>query len=77
MDKEYKPRKKAALNMVQFRKDYNNVKAMTKTIHERYLLEILRGMIIENTISSEYAEIKMKVSSMYGSVNEEDGESHE
>lgn len=77
MDKEYTPRKKAVLNMVQFRHDYNKVKALTKSTHERYILEMFRGMIIENTISSEYAEIKMKVSSMYGSVNEEDGDTHE
>lgn len=67
----------STINMVQFRKDYNKVKALTKTTHERYILEMFRGMIIENTISSEYAEIKIKVSSMYGSVNEEDGVTHE
>lgn len=77
MDKEYTPRKKAVLNMVQFRHDYNKVKNTTKTTHERYILEMFRGMIIENTISSEYAETKAKMGSMYGSVNKEGGESHE
>ena len=73
MDKEYTPRKKAALNMVQFRHDYNKVKAFTKTTHERYILEIFRGMIIENTITTEYAETKAKMSSMYGSVIRKEG----
>lgn len=49
----------STINMFQFRKDYNKVKAMTKTTHERYLLEIFRGMIIENAISTEYAEMKV------------------
>lgn len=44
----------STINMFQFRKDYNKVKAMTKTTHERYLLEILRGYIIENSIKTEF-----------------------
>lgn len=51
--KEYAPKRVATLNMVQFRNDYNKIKAMTKTVHERYILEIFRGMIIENAIRSE------------------------
>lgn len=43
----------ATINMFQFRKDYNKIKAMTKTTHERYILEIFRGYIIENTIKTE------------------------
>lgn len=58
MDKEYTPRQKATLNMIQFRKDYNKVKAMTKTTHERYILEIFRGYIIENAVQSEYNKIQ-------------------
>lgn len=53
MDKEYAPRKKATLNMIQFRKDYNKIKSLTKTTHERYILEMFRGYIIENTIQSD------------------------
>ena len=44
--------------MEQFRKDYNKVKAMTKTTHERYILEIFRGYIIENAVRSEYNKIQ-------------------
>lgn len=66
----------STINMAQFRKDYNKVKAMTKTTHERYILEIFRGMIIENTISTEYAEMKMKTGSVYGLYNK-DGDIHE
>lgn len=43
----------ATINMFQFRKDYNKIKAMTKTTHERYILEIFRGYIIENAIKTE------------------------
>ena len=74
--KEYTPKQKATLNMVQFRKDYNKVKAMTKSTHERYILEIFRGMIVENAISTEYAEMKMKNGSIYGLYNK-DGDIHE
>lgn len=66
----------STINMVQFRKDYNKVKAMTKTTHERYILEIFRGMIVENAISTEYAEMKMKTGSAYGLYNK-DGDTHE
>lgn len=50
----------ATINMFQFRKDYNKVKAISKTTHERYLLEILRGYIIENTIKTELEARKTK-----------------
>ena len=68
----------AIINMFQFRKDYNKVKAITKTTHERYILEILRGYIIENTIKTEieakkeinsrhdYFEAKNNTNSIYG-----------
>lgn len=67
----------AIINMFQFRKDYNKIKAMTKTTHERYILEIFRGYIIENTIKTEveakkmheYVKSKMKTSSMYGYID--------
>lgn len=66
--------------MFQFRKDYNKVKAITKTTHERYILEILRGYIIENTIKTEvenkkkeaqrrYIESKNMIGSMYGVID--------
>jgi hypothetical protein len=55
----------AIINMLQFRKDYNKVKAITKTTHERYILEILRGYIIENTIKTEI-EAKNNTNSIYG-----------
>ena len=53
MDKEHTPSRKAIINMYQLRKDYNKIKAMTKTTHERYILEIFRGYIIENAVRSE------------------------
>lgn len=70
----------ATINMFQFRKDYNKVKAITKTTHERYILEILRGYIIENTIKTEvenkkkeaqrrYIESKNMIGSMYGVID--------
>lgn len=70
----------ATINMFQFRKDYNKVKAITKTTHERYILEILRGYIIENTIKTEvenkkkeaqrrYVESKNMTGSMYGVID--------
>lgn len=70
----------AIINMFQFRKDYNKVKAITKTTHERYILEILRGYIIENTIKTEvenkkkeaqrrYIESKNRTGSMYGVID--------
>ena len=71
----------ATINMFQFRKDYNKIKAMTKTTHERYILEIFRGYIIENTIKTEveskkkeeaqrkYIESKSKMGSMYGVID--------
>ena len=58
MDKEHTPSRKAIINMYQLRKDYNKVKAMTKTTHERYILEIFRGYIIENAVRSEYNKIQ-------------------
>ena len=69
MDKEHTPSRKAIINMYQFRKDYNKVKAMTKTTHERYILEIFRGYIIENTVRSEYNKIQDE--------NKKDGDIHE
>ncbi len=54
----------ATINMFQFRKDYNKVKAITKTTHERYILEILRGYIIENTIKTEI-DLKKKECERY------------
>lgn len=53
MDKEHTPSRTATINMYQLRKDYNKIKAMTKTTHERYILEIFRGYIIENAVRSE------------------------
>lgn len=58
----------AAINMFQFRKDYNKVKAITKTTHERYILEILRGYIIENTIKTEI-DLKKKVDAKFGYID--------
>lgn len=55
----------ATINMFQFRKDYNKIKAMTKTTHERYLLEIFRGMIIENTIHSEVESKRKQIQDEY------------
>lgn len=49
----YTPPRETIINMIQFRKDYSKVKALTKTTHERYLLEIFRGMIIENAIKTD------------------------
>ena len=54
--------------MFQFRKDYNKVKAITKTTHERYILEILRGYIIENTIKTEI-DLKKKVNAKFGYID--------
>ena len=76
MDKEHTPSRTATINMYQLRKDYNKVKAMTKTTHERYILEIFRGYIVENAISMEYAEMKMKNGSEYG-LYIKDGDIHE
>ena len=58
----------ATINMFQFRKDFNKVKAISKTTHERYLLEILRGYIIENTIKTE-VELKKKVNVKFGYID--------
>lgn len=55
----------STINMTQFRKDYNKIKAMTKTTHERYLLEIFRGMIIENTIRSEVESKRKQIQDEY------------
>lgn len=55
----------STINMVQFRKDYNKVKAMTKTTHERYILEIFRGMIIENAIRSEVESKRKQIQDEY------------
>ena len=72
----------STINMVQFRKDYNKVKALTKTTHERYILEIFRGMIIENAIRSE-VESKIKRSDfgfkwpITQREIDEDGDNHE
>lgn len=55
----------STINMFQFRKDYNKIKAMTKTTHERYLLEIFRGMIIENTIRSEVESKRKQIQDEY------------
>ena len=63
--KEYAPKQEATLNIVQFRKDYNKVKALTKTTHERYILEIFRGMIIENTIRSEVESKRKQIQDEY------------
>ena len=54
----YTPPRETIINMEQFRKDYNKVKNMTKTTHERYILEIFRGYIIENAVQSEYNKIQ-------------------
>lgn len=61
----YAPSKVATINMIQFRKDYNKIKAMTKTTHERYLLEIFRGMIIENAIRSEVESKRKHIQDEY------------
>ena len=58
----------ATINMFQFRKDFNKVKAITKTTHERYILEILRGYIIENTIKTEI-DLKKKVNTKFGYID--------
>ena len=58
----------ALINMFQFRKDYNKVKAITKTTHERYILEILRGYSIENTIKTEI-DLKKKVNTKFGYID--------
>ena len=54
----YTPPRETIINMKQLRKDYNKVKNMTKTTHERYILEIFRGYIIENAVQSEYNKIQ-------------------
>lgn len=69
MDKEHTPSRTATINMYQLLKDYNKVKAMTKTTHERYILEIFRGYIIENAVRSEYNKIQDE--------NKKDGDIHE
>lgn len=61
----YAPAKDATINMELFRRDYNKVKALTKTTHERYILEIFRGMIIENAIRSEVESKRKQIQDEY------------
>ena len=61
----YAPSKEAVISMPQFRADYNKVKALTKTTHERYILEVFRGMIIENAIRSEVESKRKQIQEQY------------